>query len=132
MSTTRSRYQPTALPTGCYVHRSDRHQQPRGRNVMGDRLDVSVAVLLDAAGRTDLAIEMASDDLAVVARDMSAGTACWPGAAGEAFSALLSAWEAADATLSTDVKDLARKLQASARDYAEAEARTEAQIRGTG
>ena len=99
---------------------------------MGDRLDVSVPVLLDAAGRTDLAIEMASDDLAVVARDMSAGTACWSGAAGEAFSALLSAWDAADSALSTDVKDLARKLQASAQEYAEAEARTEAAIRGTG
>ncbi|WP_179278195.1 WXG100 family type VII secretion target [Rhodococcus sp. 15-649-2-2] len=99
---------------------------------MGDRLEVGVAVLLDVASRTDLAIEMASDDLAVVAHDMSAGAACWPGAAGEAFSALLSAWDAADATLSTDVKDLARKLQASAREYAEAEARTEAQIRGTG
>ncbi|MDI9894249.1 WXG100 family type VII secretion target [Rhodococcus sp. IEGM 1381] len=99
---------------------------------MGDRLEVGVAVLLDAAARTDLAIEMASDDLAVVARGMSASTACWPGAAGAAFSALLSAWEAADSTLSTDVKDLARKLQASAREYAEAEARTEAQIRGIG
>ncbi|QII08092.1 hypothetical protein BH93_24305 [Rhodococcoides fascians A25f] len=75
---------------------------------------------------------MASDDLAVVARELPAGAVCWPGAAGEAFSSLLSAWEAADSTLSTDVKDLARKLQASARDYAEAEARTEAQIRGTG
>lgn len=99
---------------------------------MGDRLEVVVAALVDAAGRTDLAIEMASDDLAVVARDMSAGTACWPGAAGAAFSALTSAWDTADSTLSTEVKDLARKLQASARDYAEAEARTEAQIRGTG
>ncbi|CAB4925227.1 unannotated protein [freshwater metagenome] len=99
---------------------------------MGDRLEVSVAVLLDAAGRTDLAIERASEDLVVVARDLSTATACWPGAAGAAYSTLLSGWEAADSTLSTDVKDLARKLQASARDYAEAEARTEARIRGTG
>ncbi|WP_128644513.1 WXG100 family type VII secretion target [Rhodococcus sp. BS-15] len=99
---------------------------------MGDRLEVSVAVLLDAAGRTDLAIEMASEDLAVVARDLSAGTACWPGAARAVFSALMSAWDAADSTLSADVKDLARQLQASAREYAEADARTDAAIRGTG
>lgn len=99
---------------------------------MGDRLDVDVALLLDAAGRTDLAIEMASEDLAVVARNMSTGAACWPGAAGTAHSALMAAWDTADSTLSTEVKDLARKLQAAARDYAEAESRTEAQIRGTG
>ncbi|WP_415976021.1 WXG100 family type VII secretion target [Rhodococcus sp. 077-4] len=99
---------------------------------MGKRLEVSVPVLLDAASRTDLAIDMASDDLAVVTRDLSAGKACWPGSAGDAYSALLTAWEAADAALSAEIKDLARKLQASAREYAEADARTEANVRGIG
>lgn len=99
---------------------------------MGDRLGVSVPVLLDAAGRTDLAIDMALEDLAVVARDLSAGGSCWPGTAGVAYSSLLTAWESADSALVTDVKNLARALQASAREYAETDARTAAEIRGVG
>lgn len=99
---------------------------------MGERLEVSVSVLLDAAASVDVAIEMASDDMTVVARGLSDGRTGWTDSAQTAYAALLSAWESSDSALTNQVKELARQLQTSAGEYAEAERRAAEKIQSLG
>lgn len=91
---------------------------------MGERVEVSVPVLLDAAGRTAIAAELASADMAALRRGLVDARAGWPGATATAYSNLLAAWESAEVAILNKAEKLSEKLQVGAAEYAETERRS--------